>query len=171
MPIDDYLLGLPSIHQLTQPPGRRSLADALREIDTFDARSRYIRDRMIERGQVLDPVHIAPADVVLRSYGNLDQRILAEPDELGCTWFGNGHRRLAIAHELGWSHILTTPDVFRSGPEYAHLVGKRPIVFESASKEEAIELHRSSRQPGLAMERWMKWATEQFETAGLGHLV
>jgi hypothetical protein len=165
------ILPLPTIDRLLEPPGRRTVADAVRDIDVNTARHREVRAWMIEHGRVPYPVHIAPAKVVLNSYANMRQEILALDDELGGCLLGNGNRRVAIAHELGWSHILTTPDVFRSGPEYAHLVGRRPIVFEPASKEEAIELYRSSRQPGLSMERWMKWATEQFRARGLGHLI
>jgi hypothetical protein len=97
----------------------------------------------------------------------MDQTVLALPEELGSMWFGNGHRRLAIAVELGWSHILTTGDVFSSTDDGAPLRGRTPIVFQ-VTKEEATELYSAAR---YLRPRWIKWAEAQFETAGLSHLI
>jgi len=152
IPIEE-LLRLPSIHQLMQPQGKRTVAHAIADVD--------------EHGQPEFPVHVAPANRVLRSYANMDQRVLALPEELGTMWMGNGHRRLAIAVDLGWSHILTTPDVFDSGPEYAHLRGSIPKVFR-VTREEAERLYPESTRLG---QPWIDWATAQFEAAGLGHLI
>jgi len=75
--------------------------------------------------------------------------------------------RLAIAIDLGWSHILTTPDVFASGPEYRHLRGSTPKVF-AVTREEAERLYPESIRLG---QPWIAWATDQFKAAGLGHLI
>jgi hypothetical protein len=52
---------------------------------------------------------------------------------------------VVVAHDLGWHSILVASDVFLSGPEYRHLVGRKPMVFAPASSEEAAELYRPSR--------------------------
>jgi len=129
-----------------------------------------IRAEMEELGRVAYPVHVS--DDVLTSYANLDQTCLALPGELDWLWVGNGHRRIAIAISLGHETVLTTPDVFRSGPEYAHLAGRRPLVFAPSSVAQARELHRSSPQPlGAGQDYWVQWATAQFAATGRGHLV
>jgi len=166
IPIEE-LLRLPSIHQLMQPQGKRTVAHAIADVDHNTGRSFAVRKYMAEHGQPEFPVHVAPANRVLRSYANMDQRVLALPEELGTMWMGNGHRRLAIAVDLGWSHILTTPDVFDSGPEYAHLRGSIPKVFR-VTREEAERLYPESTRLG---QPWIDWATAQFEAAGLGHLI
>lgn len=150
-----------------QPPGKRTVAHALADIDLNTGRSFWVRQHMAEHGQPQYPVHVAHASRVLRSYANMIQTVLALPDELDCMWFGNGHRRLAIAVELGWTHMICTADVFESGPEYRHLRGGTPKVFP-VMREEAERLFPESIRLG---QPWQDWATAQFEAAGWGHLL
>jgi hypothetical protein len=165
-PIED-LLTLPSVHQLMEPRGKRTVADALAELDTMTPRYWSVREHMARTGQPECPLHVGPANVVLRSYGHMDLTVLAQDEELNSSWFGNGHRRLAIAVELGWSHIFTTPDVINSGAEYRNLQGKTPKVFP-VTREEAEVLFPEASTRGR---RWIDWATAQFEAAGWGHLI
>jgi hypothetical protein len=165
-PIDE-LLELPSIHQLLHPPGQRTAAHAVADIDRNTARYRFVRDWMAERWRPEYPVHVGHADVVLTSYSHMDQRVLALPEELDSKWFGNGHRRLAMAVELGWAHILTTSDVFCSADDGEPLRGRTPIVFP-VTKEEAMAFYPAAR---YLRPKWIEWATTQFEAAGLGHLI
>jgi len=166
MPIKD-ILPLPSIHQLREPPGRRTAAHAVADIDPLTARHRAVREYMAEHRRPEFPIHIAPAKIVLNSYANMRQEVLALPGELGSLWLGNGNRRVAIAFELGWESILCTPHVFHSGPEYEHLRNSTPKVFP-VTREEALELYPASRRLGR---EWVDWAAAQFEAAGWGHLI
>jgi hypothetical protein len=50
MPVKE-LLELPSIHQLLHPPGQRTTAHAVADIDRDTARYRAVRDWMAERGR------------------------------------------------------------------------------------------------------------------------
>jgi hypothetical protein len=165
MAIED-LLQLPSAHQLMRPHGKRSVADALPDIDRLTPRYRSLHGYMAER-ELPYPLHVGPANVVLRSYGNIDLTPLAFPDELDSTWFGNGHHRLSIAIELGWTHIFATPDLFYSGAEYKHLRGRTPKVFQ-VTRDEAMELFPEAN---ARTQKWESWATAQFEAAGWGHLI
>jgi len=169
MPVES-LLKLPSIHCLLRPPGQRSAADGMTRIDPLSAYHRAVREFMIQHGRPEYPVHVAHASVVLRSYANMIQTVLALPEEMDSLWVGNGHRRLYIARELGWKEMICTADVFESGPEYEPLRGTRPKVF-AVTREEALELYPASENPGTPGNTWVAWATAKFQAAGWGHLI
>ena len=81
------------------------------------ARIRDMRE-VIEHGQTV-PVHVDHGFRLLSAYADVDLTSYARGlDELLALWFGNGHHRVAIARELGWTHMICSPEKLDTGTEY-----------------------------------------------------
>lgn len=68
-----------------------------------------LRTSMERDGQTM-PVHVGPAQRVLRDYA-APRSVRAQYDP-HALMFGNGHHRVAIAQDLGWTHMDVSHDMY-----------------------------------------------------------
>jgi hypothetical protein len=91
-----------------------SVAKVLESKDTNDPYYAKIKASMQAEGQRY-PFLVAPLSSISRQAGYsllLDSE--AGSDEMV---FGNGHHRLKLAMELGWTEVVVTDDLYKSGDD------------------------------------------------------
>jgi hypothetical protein len=70
-----------------------------------------LREAIVKSGINRVPVHVADGHTISNAYGNaLPERWKAEPNVMG-----NGHHRIRILKELGFTNVLTTTEKQESG--------------------------------------------------------
>lgn len=114
----DKIKGLPSVDQAAEGHLGGRVSDILpqkrQEIAEDWPEYVHMSRSMAHDGQTY-PVHIGPAHQVLSDYGLSRLRHHYAADQL---MLGSGHHRVAVAEELGWSHLHYSPDMHETGDEW-----------------------------------------------------